>query len=269
MVRSLQFHSGYPTRIEGIRTHRLEFNGRINLLVGPNGSGKSTILAAIASALGISEGGWSETASPSPASVQASEGHATSKHARTPAGAPEPSTRGRAYAVPEGRPYTATVEWDGMPAFYQDCYADSERSFIDPSYLEREAMLRSTGEKRVGLINQLIDDIEDRFPTFRLRRDDRPTLLLDEVDNHVGFAGQAILWKNIIPKLSKKYQLVISTHSIFPLLLRRDNLLREDRILELTPDYAYICVDELHGAVRYFNREGDGADEDDDAPPPR
>ncbi len=237
MVHSLQFHSGYPTRIEGIRTHRHEFNGRINLLVGPNGSGKSTILAAIASALGIFQGGWS--------------------------GAPPSSVGRQPYDVPGGLPYTVTVEWDGRPAFYQDCYGDSERSFIDPNYLEREAVLRSTGEKRVGLINQLIDDMEARFPTFRLRRDDRPTLLLDEADNHVGFAGQAILWKNIIPKLSKKYQLIISTHSILPLLLRRDNLLREDRIFELTPGYAYICVDELHAAVRHFNREGDGADENE------
>ncbi|MFP4484598.1 MAG: AAA family ATPase [Spirochaetaceae bacterium] len=239
MVHSLQFHSGYPTRLEGVRTHRFEFNDRINLVVGPNGSGKSTILAAIASALGIYAGGWSRT--------------------------PAVSRSRQAYSTREGLPYEATAEWDGRPAFYQDCYGDSETSFIDPAYLEREAMLRSTGEKRVGLINQLIDDIEERFPTFRLRRDDRPTLLLDEVDNHVGFAGQAILWKDIIPRLSKKYQLIISTHSIFPLLLRRDNLLREDRLFELTPQYAYICVDELHAAVRYFNREGDGAGDAEDA----
>jgi hypothetical protein len=168
-------------------------------------------------------------------------------------------------AAATGTPaFDATLERDDQPVFFQDCYRDSETSLIDPAYLERREMLRSTGERRVGLINQLIDHIEESFPTFRLPRNDRPTLLLDEVDNHVGFAGQAILWQNIIPRLSKKYQLILSTHSIFPLLLRRDNPSRHDKIVELTSGYAATCIEELHRAVRYFNREGDGAD---DTPP--
>ncbi|NBC30348.1 MAG: AAA family ATPase, partial [Spirochaetes bacterium] len=228
MIQSIQFHSGYPTKLDGIRTAAITFNARINLVIGPNGSGKSTVLAALAKAGGCGDGGWSDPNVPTdPASVS---GH---------------DRRYRAAA------YEVLVTKDEWPVFYQDCYGDSEHSFLDPDYLESKSMLRSTGEKRVGLINELIDHIEDRFPTFRLKRHDRPTLLLDEVDNHVGFAGQAILWQNIIPKLSKKYQLILSTHSIFPLLLRRDNPSRQDKLIELSEGYATICVEELHRAVRY------------------
>jgi predicted ATPase len=236
MIHSIQFHSGYPTELEGIRTAEVTFNGRINLVIGPNGSGKSTLLAALAEACGCGGGGWSGL-------QDTPTGEGQNRHLRATT-------------------FDATVTADHWPVFYQDCYRDSEHSFIDPDYLESKSMLRSTGEKRVGLINQLIDHIEARFPTFRLKRHDRPALLLDEVDNHVGFAGQAILWQNLIPKLSKKYQLILSTHSIFPLLLRRDNPSRQDKLIELTPGYAATCVEELHRAVRYFNREGDGADDE-------
>ena len=236
MIHSLQFHSGYPTKLDGIRTTTITFNARINLVIGPNGSGKSTVLDALAKAGGCGDGGWSKPN--------------TVPHATPLAGSEE---RYRA------ADYEVTVKRDEWPVFYQDCYRDSEHSFLDPDYLESKSMLRSTGEKRVGLLNELIDHIEDRFPTFRLKRHDRPTLLLDEIDNHVGFAGQAILWQNIIPMLSKKYQLILSTHSIFPLLLRRDNPSRQDKLIELSEGYAAICVEELHRAVRYFNREGDGA----------
>lgn len=218
MIESVIFHSGYPTKLKGIGRKPIAFNDRVNVLFGPNGSGKTTILRTLAAASGCSDGGWSD---------------------------------GR---EPQGLSYEATVERDNQPVFYQDCYRDSEQSFISGDYLETRAHLHSTGEKRVGLVNELVDYIETRFLTYKLRRDERPTLLLDEVDNHIGFAGQSILWGDLFGKLSKKYQLIIATHSIFPILLRRDNLLRQDNILVLEEHYAEICLAELERAITYFNK---------------
>lgn len=218
MISSLQFLSGYPTRLKGIKKRKIVFNDRVNVLFGPNGSGKTTILASLASASGCARGGWSD---------------------------------GR---EPDELPYEIAVEKDDQPVFYQDCYRDSEASFIGADYLESHAHLRSTGEKRIGMVNELIDYIEDRFLTYKQKRHDRPTLLLDEVDNHIGIAAQAILWGDLIAKLSKKYQLIISTHSIFPILLKRDNALRQDNIITLADKYEEVCVYQLGQAIEYFNR---------------
>lgn len=218
MIRSVSFQTGYPTRLKGIGRRRITFNDRINVLYGPNGSGKTTILKTLAAASGCMDGGWSDGRSP------------------------------------QELPYEAAVDRDEQPVFYQDCYRNSEDSFIGADYLETHAHLRSTGEKRIGLVNELIDYIEDRFLTFKLRRDERPTLLLDEADNHIGFAGQSVLWGDIFGKLSKKYQLIVSTHSIFPILLKRDNLVRQDNIIVLAERYTETCIAELGRAIEYFNR---------------
>ncbi|GEM_PF-1311821 len=220
MIQSLKFESGYPVRIDGIGRRRHRFGDRINVLFGPNGAGKTTMLHTLAVATGCGAGGWSEYAD------------------------------GKAVTTLE---YRVRLEWDGRPVFYQDCYTHSEESFIGSGYLESREMLRSTGERRIGLINELIDYLEDRFLTYKLKPSERPTLLLDEVDNHIGFAGQAVLWKDIFPQLSKKYQLIISTHSIFPILLQKERTFRKDNIIELSPRYLEHCLQELGDAIEFYN----------------
>jgi hypothetical protein len=68
--------------------------------------------------------------------------------------------------------------------------------------------------------------------------------------------GQSILWADIFPKLSKKYQLIISTHSIFPILLLRQNSLKPDTLIDLGMNYPQMCVHELEKAVKFFNQSG-------------
>ncbi len=230
MISSLTFRTGYPTRIEGIRKQTITFTDRLNILLGPNGSGKSTILRTLAQSTGCGNGGWSDNRDT------------------------------------WDLPYEVAVDWDGWPIFYHDCHTHSEQSFIAPDYLENHQLLRSTGEKRIGLINELIDYIENRFLTYKLKRHERPTLLLDEVDNHVGFAGQSVMWHDILPRLGKKYQLIVATHSVFPLLLRKESSLRTDNVIQLSQGYDNICLEELRRAITFFNTEGDGNSRHDGVP---
>jgi predicted ATPase len=219
MIFSIRFIKGYQVKLPGIRKKTITFNDRLNILSGPNGSGKSTIIRALAEAAGCGNGGWSEPI----ISEQSKDVHGF------------------------------IAEWDMKPVFFQDCYTDSEKSLLNPAFFDDFSHLRSSGEKRIGLINELINYIEDRFLTYKLKREDRPTLLLDEIDNHIGFAGQALLWKEIFPRLLKKYQLIVSTHSIFPLLLKKESSLRQDNIISLHSGYEEICINELAKAVDYYN----------------
>lgn len=237
MISAIAFTSGYPTKLRGIGTRRIEFNPRLNVVYGPNGSGKTTILRALAQATGCGAGGWSVD------TVSVGNGNESIG-----------AERSEQTVVLDPPPFGASVCWDGTPVFYQDCYTHSEDSFFGSDYLDRHSHLRSSGEKRIGLVNELIDFIEERFLTYRLPRDVRPTLLLDEVDNHIGIAAQSIFWEEIVGHLCKKYQLIVSTHSIFPLLLQRDNSLRRDTIVMLEPNYGEICVSQLGRAIEYFNR---------------
>ena len=253
MIQSLKFESGYPVRIDGIGRRRHRFGDRINVLFGPNGGGKTTMLHTLAVATGCGAGGWSGSdGEPMNGGTEAVP-HGNETHDRgkpEDRGGPAERSDGKAVTTLE---YRVTLEWDGRPVFYQDCYTHSEESFIGSGYLESREMLRSTGERRIGLINELIDYLEDRFLTYKLKPSERPTLLLDEVDNHIGFAGQAVLWKDIFPRLSKKYQLIISTHSIFPILLQKERTFRKDIIIELNPRYLEHCLQELGDAIEFFN----------------
>lgn len=218
MIESLRFVNGYPTRISGIKKRLFSFGSGLNLIIGPNGGGKTTILSTLANLTGCGRGGWSDA------------------------------------SVRTDLPYEAEAVWDGIPVYYQDCHADSSVSFLNERFFDEHSFLRSTGEKRIGLINELINALEARFPTYKTKKDSRPTLLLDEVDNHVGFVGQSFFWKSVTPLLIKKYQVLVSTHSVFPLLFRKDTVLRQDVILELDRAYVEACLRELSEAVDHYNK---------------
>ncbi|ADN02461.1 AAA family ATPase [Spirochaeta thermophila] len=122
--------------------------------------------------------------------------------------------------------------------------------------------LRSDGEIRAGAINTFIDAILSRFPLYRLSPDLRPALLLDEPDHHVGFGAQFILWRHILPALARHFQVIVSSHSIFPVLLAKKTLLRHDHLIELYPGYIDFCIDALAEAIDLYNEHhtpaGDG-----------
>ncbi|MBN1648308.1 MAG: AAA family ATPase [Spirochaetales bacterium] len=218
MIFSVRFLSGYASRFSVLGSKTYRFEPKLNVIIGPNGSGKTTLLDALAKAAGCGDGGWSDSGE----------------------------------AVP---PFKMDLQRDEWPVFYQNCYADSEESFINPLFFQEKKLLRSTGEKRIGLINELLTSLENRFLTYKLKPVQRPTLILDEVDNHIGFVGQAIFWKDIVPRIIKKYQLIVSTHSIFPLLLQKDTQFRKDNIITLYRNYDYSCIASLKYAIDFYNSD--------------
>lgn len=223
MIEYIKFNSGYPAALPALGKKKISFNERITVLYGPNGSGKTTILQAIADKAGCGNGGWSVNN--------------------------EENISGDNVPDKGKSQFDADIKWDLKPVFYQDCYKDSETSFINSSFFDENGLLRSSGEKRIGLVNELINFLEDKYLTYKTRRGDGPTLLLDEVDNHIGFGGQSILWSHIFPLLAKKYQLIISTHSVFPLLLRRDD------VIALNNSYPDACLKELGSAIDKYNKK--------------
>ncbi len=218
MISSVKFLKGYAARFSILGSKIYKFNDRLNIIIGPNGSGKTTLIDALAKAVGCGNGGWSNE-------------------------------------LEITHPFKMELDWDNWPVFYQNCFTNSEESFINASFLQERKFLRSTGEKRIGLINELINYLENRFLTYKLKAYERPTLLLDEVDNHIGLVGQLIFWNYLIPKLISKYQLIISTHSIFPILLKKETHFRKDNIIKLFRNYDFMCISELKKAIDFFNSE--------------
>ncbi|AEJ60981.1 AAA ATPase [Spirochaeta thermophila DSM 6578] len=154
-------------------------------------------------------------------------------------------------------PFTYSIDRDAAPVVLFD-----PEDFVRSDLFLSRPELRSSGEIQAGAINTFIDAILSRFPLYRLSPHLRPTLLLDEPDHHVGFGAQFILWRHILPALARHFQVIVSSHSIFPVLLAKHTLLRDDLIIELHPGYTDYCIDALAEAVDFYNEQhtppGDG-----------
>ena len=253
MIEYIRFNSGYPLHLPEIGNRKIIFRERITVLCGPNGTGKSTILKALAENAGCGEGGWSAMHRKTTVSGHDLTDENIRNNTKNISAAEKENSSLNIAESPDSIPaslkFDADIKWDGKPVFYQDCYADTDISFFNNDFFNENELLRSSGEKRIGLINELINFLEDRFLTYKTGRGEGPTLLLDEVDNHIGFAGQSLLWKFIFPMLAKKYQLIISSHSVFPLLLRRDD------VVELSRYYPASCLKELGEAIDKYNKK--------------
>ena len=61
-----------------------------------------------------------------------------------------------------------------------------------------------------------------------LPRDGKPTLLIDEIDGVLDFDNLYKFWKEHIPALAKKYQLIIVTHNPFFINPKETNIIGMD-----------------------------------------
>jgi len=218
VISSIVFRKGYAVRLRGLGRGRHALGPGLNIVLGHNGSGKSTLLRALARATGCGQGGWNTS---------------------------------------EAEPVTAehAVEWDGQPVLYLDTQSLPDQPILDPGFFERFRQLRSDGEKRIGLLNSMIGELRRSYPLYRVRSDIRPTLLLDEPDRQLGFAAQSLFWGELVPPLLKSFQLVIASHSIFPILLRKEGRLRQDCLHVLSPGFEDECIRVLADAIDIYNEE--------------
>jgi len=150
----------------------------------------------------------------------------------------------------EALPYPYMIEKDPSPVFYFET-----GTLVRSDFFLARPHLRSSGETQAGAINAFITEIEERFPLYKLSTKNRPVLLIDEIDHHIGFGAQHILWRSIIPELARKYQVIVSSHSIFPILLQKHNILRDDKIIELHPDYIRYCIDSLANSIDFYKQQ--------------
>lgn len=244
MLKSIKIISGTAfTAKLPIFANKVEFTDGINLLVGKNGVGKSTMLRVLAGYTGINTtsprlgGGWS-----APPRFVFVENYKFPQ-----------SFKDNTIANIE-----AEVEWDGMPVFYNTSglsdsaaiysnslfndeseSADGMTSFIDHVQMIQTHL--SDGQLRGYNLSKLMKTLKSPPEPFiqaretdirsakayaeyvaSLPRNGKKTLLLDEIDRNFSLDVQVTFWEQLIPKVAKDYQIIISTHSIIPMLMKRE-----------------------------------------------
>ena len=232
--------------------NKIEFTDGINLVTGPNGSGKTSLLRALAENIGIDTGMYVPKSCPAPAS-------AFKKHYVYP-------------DVFKKGSYDADIEWDGAYTylFEPQKYAGFPATLEGRGDLESFQSLtgsimskRSTGQNNLNLLEQLFkkivgSEVPDFLPplqkalekesartanrtepfiewVLKLRANGvgKPTLLLDEPDEHLSFPNQTLLYKNVLPKIARTWQVIVVSHSPFSLLLNNPNVIE----LSKEPNY--------------------------------
>lgn len=149
---------------------------------------------------------------------------------------------------------TPLIVRDEEPILYQT--AADPNPLFDHKFLEKHNSLRSDGEVRIGLLNELRTHLRDRFPSYAADASRRPVLLLDEPEHHLSPPAQFYLWQTVLPMLSKQFQLIVATHSVFPVLLKKESqYTRGDQMIILSPGYEEETVNALSRAVDQYNRE--------------
>lgn len=142
---------------------------------------------------------------------------------------------------------------DNEEIIYQDSH--QANPLFNDQFFEKFDTLRSDGEIRMGLVNEWRHWLREKFPLYSTKFDKRLSLLLDEPDMHLSLPAQYYLWKNIFPMLSKQFQLIISSHSVFALLLKNQGIVsREDHLHLLSVGYDEEVIRSLGLAIDYYNR---------------
>jgi len=159
-----------------------------------------------------------------------------------------------------------SIDWSGQPAFYMHhddmtnlsyimCYGRSWMKGIGdiPETVKKEYGYHpSSGQTIKGVGKMLLDvtppdltinttwkksqNWDSDFITYvkerqeRWKGENKPLLLLDEVDSQLDMANQIWFHEELIPKLAEKYQIILASHSVFA--MKHGNIIDIDGSLE-------------------------------------
>lgn len=237
----------------GARTFK--FTDGVNIIFGQNGCGKSVLMDTIARYLSIADGrGWTTFLTPHDVA-----GWNFDKKIKDYLGVIE-SNKKHGFIK---------MDWDGVPAYKSEVQRDEMQMLTnlmqggareELSLSEAIALKTSngsSGEKVNHFLSRLLKmqtpDIAkfygrgndtwkfygEMLPEYikNLPRDGKPTLLMDEPDKSLDFATQRIFWEKFVDELSKKYQVIIVTHSVFALARIGDNIIDKDNYFQKSREF--------------------------------
>lgn len=254
MIGALQVLSGYAVKLPRMK-ETFHFHPGLNILFGPNGCGKSTTLKIAAAYCGCTSG-WSGFHPPHALfgfSFGKKKGIQTlpeSFHRLSPGGC------------------KATLEWDGTPTLFSDpgvtdatmwheFFYDKKDSPDGMTGIDDQASViwgkPSAGQLRLSKLQNYYKALSNppiisKLPNVHynstwmgayqkmvdyvnsLSKVGPVTLLLDEPERSLSIENQMLFWKRFIPKVSKDFQVVIATHSVF-------SLTHEANWIEFEPGY--------------------------------
>jgi predicted ATP-dependent endonuclease of OLD family len=218
-----------------------EFTDGINIITGRNGSGKSVLLKIIKTLCGLKKDG-TYPSMPSPLDLKTSffsdknEWNTIPEYIKSNLGN-------------KGYP-SSDVVWDGAIIYYftPDSFNPTDmwngmvsrgslpqkELFSGIEILEKIISTKSQGESSIQILTKLYQlettydlplknvndmwlkasDIFQEWLASFPKEKSKPTLLIDELDEHLDLDNQKIYW-DFIGRLTKKWQVIVVSHSIF------------------------------------------------------